>query len=193
MDYRKHICLLVVCFIMISFVSCSKSSKDGTDEIYYGSDKQETTVTAAETVRYSIEKNKVITDDYSFGLPKGYEVKENEKCISAESSVSDITISVDSISDDTVTLEGYVGKRKSEIKRTGFEIDEPKEVEVNGIAFTEIRIGMPGKSKTKPIGCEYICEEKSEIIHISISGNEFDSIDICETEELLKPLNLKTK
>ena len=191
MIYKRHICLFFVCLIMSTFASCSKNSQNEEGEIYYGSDKKETTVTVAETVGYSIEKNKVITDDYSFELPEGYEVKGNENYISASSNASEINVSLDSYTDNMITLEEYVQKRRNEIYKTGYEISEPKEIEINGIKFTELRIGMPGRSETDPIGCEYIYEGESGIVSVTTYGNGLSSIDIAESEKIIEQLNVQ--
>ncbi len=193
MRFRKHIYLLLICLILSTFASCSKNSQNGEDGIYYGSDKQKSTVTVAETVGYSVEKNKVITDDYSFELPEGYEVKGNENYISASSNASEINVSLDSYTDNKITLEEYIQKRRNEIYKTGYEISEPKEIEINGIKFTELRIGMHGRSETDPIGCEYIYEGESGIVSVRTSGNGLSSIDIAESEKLIEQLNLRIK
>ena len=161
--------------------------------MFYGNSNTETTKPAVETVKYTIKENKVITDDYSFELPEGYEVKGNENYISAGSNASGINVSVDSYTDNKITLEDYVQKRRNEIYKTGFEISELKEIEINGIMFTELRIGMPGRTETDPIGCEYIFEGESGIVSVTTSGNGFTAIDTAESEELVKQLNLDTK
>lgn len=171
-------------------VSCSKMSKKTNDEMYYGNSNTEITVATVETVKYTIKQNKVLTDDYSFELPEGYEVKGNENYISAGSNASGINISVDSYTDNEITLAEYVQKRRNEIYKTGYEVSEPKEIEINGIVFTELRIGMPGRSEIDPIGCEYIHEGESGIVSVSTTGNGFTAIDTAESEELVKQLNL---
>lgn len=188
----KYLIILILSLYLIFLSSCSKSMKNK-DEMYYGNSNTETTKPSVETIKYTIEENKVMTDDYSFELPEGYEVKGNENYISAGSNASGINISVDSYTDNKITLEEYVQKQKNEIYKTGYEVSEPKEIEINGMMFTELRIGMPGKSETDPIGCEYIYEGKSGIIEVSTTGNGFTAIDTAESEELVKQLNLDIK
>ena len=188
----KYLIILILSLNLIFLSSCSKSIKNK-DKMFYGNSNTETTKPAVETVKYTIKENKVITDDYSFELPEGYEVKGNENYISAGSNASGINVSVDSYTDNKITLEDYVQKRRNEIYKTGYEISEPKEFEINGIKFTELRIGMPGRSETEPIGCEYIYEGESGIVSITTYGNGLSSIDIAESEELIEQLNLRIK
>lgn len=189
--------VLIICFLLLLLSSCSTKSNSVKEEhfteIYYGNSNAETTKPSVETIKYTIEENKVLTDDYSFELPEGYEIKGNEKYISAGSNSSEINVSVDSYMADEITLEEYVQNRRNEIYKTGYEISEPKEFEINGIKFTELRIGMPGRSETEPIGCEYIYEGESGIVSVTTYGNGLSSIDIAESEELIEQLNLRIK
>lgn len=188
----KYLIILILSLNLIFLSSCSKLMKNK-DEMYYGNSNTETTKPSVETIKYTIEENKVMTDDYSFELPEGYEVKGNENYISASSNASEINVSLDSYTDNMITLEEYVQKRRNEIYKTGYEISEPKEIEIDGITYTELRIGMPGRSETEPIGCEYIYEGESGIVSVAISGNGLNSIDIAESKKLIEQLNLRIK
>lgn len=192
MKSKKFICMFLVPLFVIILHSCESSSKGEQSRLI--KDKGDTTKVTNEIVSYTIEGEKAYTKHYSFDIPEGYSIiNNNTSYILLKSSNNKLSVMIESDSSKyNIPLEEYMGGKIKDLKENGFIVCKAENVQIENMNFKRFGIRPSYQSEDFTYAFLYFSVDNNSHILITVYNDGYKSTDSQLANELLNKMNFKT-
>ena len=165
--------IIILIIITIAFCSCGKKYKKTEEDIFYGKDYENETISQKDL--FIIEEKRVLTDSYQLQIPDGYNAIDNGNSLIIENENDNIDINIEEQVFGESNINQYLAETIDKYRQMGAEVSQPEIVTINNIEMQRFKLVFIQMN-----ALEYVVDLGDKAILISIVSNDDIPVDVVD-------------